>query len=69
MTQNQRILDELRSGRELTTLGIANMGIASATKRMSELIRAGHPIGQDWRKAQNGSRHRVWFWADQLELV
>ena len=47
MTQHQRILDHLRSGRTITALDAFNqLGITQVASRIFELKREGHPISK-----------------------
>jgi hypothetical protein len=54
MTQSQRILDHLKSGRTLTRLNSwDDLGILEAPARVSELRAMGHPIVTKRRQVLN----------------
>ena len=54
MTQSQRILDHLKSGRTLTRLNSwDDLGILEAPARVSELRAKGHPIETKLRQVVN----------------
>ena len=59
-TQNERILERLRT-RPLTTYeAVADLHILSVTKRISELRLAGHEIETDYRTTDSGARYGVY---------
>jgi hypothetical protein len=68
MTQAQRILDHLKSGRTLTRLNSwDDLGILEAPARVSELRAMGHPIETKRRQVTNRYGNKVsiaeWFYA------
>lgn len=53
--------DYLLTGKSLTNLiAIGNLGIGSATKRISELRAAGYEIKRTWKKDHHGKRYAEW---------
>jgi hypothetical protein len=60
MTQKQKILKELKSGKELTSMDGFRMGIVRMTNRINELRESGAPIKDEWKTSADGARYKVY---------
>ena len=67
--QQERLLVYLRKGNTVDRLSSwQNLGIAKPSSRVSELIRAGHPIQKAWKTVFNrfGEKIRVkYYWINK----
>jgi len=61
MTQQETIINILKSGVELTSLDGLKIGIIRVTNRINELRELGYKIKDRWLVSDNGARYKSYY--------